>query len=332
MAKTAGTKLRVLLVYEILREKSSPERPLTVPEIQEELARRGVECDRKSVYSDIGALCDFGYEIEQKRGRDGGYFLRGRDFELGELKLLVDAVQSSKFITPERSRELIAKLVALAGERDAGSLSRQVFITNRVKTANESVLRSVDAIHTAIAENRQIEFDYTDWAVNFGPGETFVRRRRGERRRVSPAALAWDDENYYLISYDSARGERRNFRVDKMENIVIADEPRDRRWDYGAFDPGAYSREMFGMFHGDRRQVKLRFERRFAGVAVDRLGRDVHVSPDGDSHFLLTCEVEVSPQFFAWLIGLEGGAELLEPKDAREALKRLVAAAEEMYR
>lgn len=330
MAKTAGTKLRILHVYEILRTKSSEEHPLSVPDIISELEKRDIPCERKSVYSDIEALMEFGYEIEQRR--NAGYYLKSRDFELSELKLLVDAVQSSKFITAERSRELIAKLVSLAGEQDAGSLSRQVYIANRVKTGNEGVLTSVDAIHTAIAENKRIEFDYTDWAVNFGAGDTFVKRQRGERRNVSPVALAWDDENYYLVAYDSGRGERRNFRVDKMENIEILNESRDTRWNYVSFDPGAYSREMFGMFHGERRQVKIRFERRFAGVAADRLGRDVYVSPDGEDHFILVCEVEVSPQFFAWLIGLEGGAELLEPADARTQLQNLISAAEDMYK
>lgn len=305
---------------------------MSAPELMDELARRGVECERKSVYSDVDALIDFGCKIEQKRGKNPGYYLSEREFELSELKLLVDAVQSSKFITARRSRELIAKIAALAGEQDAGALTRQVYVANRIKTENESVLDAVDSIHTAIAGNRRIEFDYTDTEVNFGAGETFIRRRRGGRRSLSPVALVWDDENYYLVAYDSERGERRHFRVDKMERIRISDAARDPRGDYTSFDPGDYSRVMFGMFRGERRQVRIRFRRSFVGVAVDRLGRDVHISPDGDEHFILACEVGVSPQFFAWLLGLEGAAELLDPPDARAAMAEFARQAAEMYR
>lgn len=330
--KTSGGKLRLLHIYDILRAKSSPEHPLSTPDLLDELASRGIEAERKSVYDDIETLREFGYDIEQKRGKNPGYYLNSRDFELSELKLLVDAVQSSKFITAKRSRELIAKLTALAGEQDAGALSRQVYVANRVKTENESVLYLIDVINDAIADNRKIEFDYTDWRVNFGAGETFIRSRRGDRRCLSPVALVWDDENYYLVVYDSVNDQRRHFRVDKMENIAVSAELRDPRGNYTSFDPGEYSRVMFGMFRGERRQVKIRFSRRFAGIAVDRLGRDVHVSPDGDEHFVLTCDVGVSPQFFAWLAGLEGEAELLEPQDARDAMRRFLEDAGECYR
>ncbi len=329
--KTSGGKLRILHIYDILRTKSSDEHPLTTPEILDELERRGVSAERKAVYGDIEALREFGYPIEQLRGRDAGYYLRSQGFELSELKLLVDAVQSSKFITAKRSRELISKLTDLADATDSGALRRQVYVASRVKSESEAALAAVDTIHAAIAGGRKIAFDYTRWAVDFGGAEPFVKEQRGERRTASPVALAWDDENYYLVAYFGEGCERRNFRVDKMERVEILGEKRDERGEYLGFDGGDYSKKMFGMFHGERRQVKLRFRRDFANAAVDRLGREVHISPDGDEHFLLSCEVVVSPQFFSWLIGLEGGAELVEPADARAQMRKLLADALKMY-
>ncbi len=318
MARSYGSKLRLLYVQDIILKKSSKEHPVDVPQIIEALANVGISAERKAVYDDLEALREFGFPIEQKRGKNGGYYAATREFELSELKLLVDAVQSSKFISADASRELIKKLAALAGEEDAKQLERQVFVANRVKTADAAALGAVDAIHTAISENRKIRFYYTDWTVNFGAGEHFVRRRTGERREVSPVALVWDDENYYLVAYSSERGERRHYRVDKMEQVVVSGEPRDRAGEYVRFDPGAYSRQMFGMFRSEPRRVKLRFRSDFAGVAVDRLGREAQVSPDDADHFILSCEVGVSPQFFAWVLGLDGGAEIVGPADVRE--------------
>lgn len=330
MPKSYGNKLRLLYVLDILRKKSDVEHPVSVPDILVELDKLGISVERKAVYDDIEALREFGYEIEQKRGKNAGYYIESRDFELSELKLLVDAVQSSKFISADRSRELIAKLTALAGAEDAKQLERQVFVANRVKTSDAAALANIDAIHSAIARNRRVEFYYTDWAVDFAGGERFVRERRGERRSVSPVALVWDDENYYLVAYSSEHGARRHYRVDKMERVEVGSSPRDPKGEYTSFDPGAYSRQMFGMFRGESRRVQLRFRNDFAGVAVDRLGREAQVSPgDREGWFNLSCEVGVSPQFFAWIVGLEGGAELLGPKGVRDEFRKFIGRAAE---
>lgn len=330
MPKGYGNKLRLLYVLDMLRKKSAFEHPISVPEMLEELEKQGISAERKAVYDDIEALREFGYDIEQKRGKNAGYYIESRDFELSELKLLVDAVQSSKFISADRSRELIAKLTALAGAEDAKQLERQVFVANRVKTADAAALANIDAIHSAIAANRRIEFFYTDWVVDFGGDRRFVRERRGERRSLSPVALVWDDENYYLVAYSSEHGERRHYRVDKMEQVEVGSAPRDPKGEYTGFDPGAYSRQMFGMFRGESRRVQMRFRNDFAGVAVDRLGREVQVSPgDREGWFNLSCEVGVSPQFFAWIVGLEGGAELLGPASVRAEFRAFIGRAAE---
>ena len=237
-----------------------------------------------------------------------------RTFELPELKLLVDAVQSSKFITAKKSNELIRKLEELASVHEAKALQRQVFVGNRIKTMNESIYYNVDKIHQAISQNRLIRFHYYEWT----PQKEMHLRRDGKAYEISPWGLTWDDENYYMVGYDGDAEMIKHFRVDKILDIVITDQPRSGKERFEKFDLANYAKKVFGMFSGEERTVKMRCENALAGAMIDRFGRDVMMHPVDEKYFSVSAAVNVSPQFFGWLAALGRGVVIESPEDVRE--------------
>ena len=224
MPRESSQKLKLLYVMRYLLRSSDEAHPVTVQQIIDFLSGEGIPAERKSIYDDVEALRRFGLDIIQaKIGRQSGYYVGSREFELPELKLLVDSVQSSKFITYKKTLTLIRKIESLASVYEAQLLSRQVYVKNRIKTMNESIYYNVDEIHTGIARDRRIRFRYFDYTVS----KERRFRRDGGYYVVSPFALTWDDENYYLVAYDSEAGIIKHFRVDKMLDIGILDEARD---------------------------------------------------------------------------------------------------------
>lgn len=313
---------KLLSLLDILFRDSDEDHPLSMADLLQKLEGQGISAERKSVYADLETLRQRGWDIQLDRRR--GYWLAQRPFELAELKLLVDAVQSSKFISQSKSRALIKKLEGLCSRHQAGSLQRQVFVSGRVKTMNEAVLYSIDAIHEAIAQNRQITFRYFDYDVN----KQKVFRHGGKRYQVSPAGLLRSDESYYLVAL--ADGEKRHYRVDRMAQTQLSGQPRQPGCEQ--LDLAAYTRRHFGMFSGEERQVKLRCPNRLAHVMLDRFGLEVMLVPDGEDHFTLTADVAVSQQFFGWLFGLGGEVEVLAPREVRQALADQLSRALEQYR
>jgi len=314
MAKSAGQKLKLLYIIKLLTENTDEKHPATTADIISYLAANGIHSERKSIYDDIEKLCDFGYDIIQVHSRlGGGYYMAGRDFELAELKLLVDAVQSSRFITTKKSRELIKKLELLAGKHDAGKLQRQVYVAGRIKTENESIYYSIDTIHRAIQENKQITFQYLDWNLK----KELVPRINGEKK-VSPWALVWQDENYYLAAYDSADAKMKHYRVDKMGNVELIDVARDGMAQYEQMDLAAYTNHTFGMYGGEETIVSLQFPNRLIGVVLDRFGKDADIRPMTDRVFRVRTRVVVSGQFFGWLAGIGREAVIVGPASVKE--------------
>ena len=311
MAKSEMQKLKLLYLKELLEEQSDETHPLSAQQLIDALAARGVCAERKSIYSDIEALQSYGMDIVHRKGPGGGYFLASRLFELPELKLLVDAVQSSRFLTQRKSMQLIAKLEKLSSRYDAGKLRRQVVVTGRVKTMNESIYYNVDLLHEAIAENSQIRFRYFDWDVGA------KRVYRDGLYAASPYALCWDNENYYLIAHSERHG-LTHYRVDKMTHIALTHTPRYQDAQSRALELPQYGKGVFGMFSGARVPVRLRFARRLAGVVVDRFGAEVMLIPEDAAHFTFTAEIAVSPLFFGWLAGFGAEAELLSPQQVRD--------------
>lgn len=250
-----------------------------------------------------------------------------RNFELPELKLLVDSVQSSKFITHKKTATLIKKIETLASIHEAQLLNRQIFVRNRVKTMSESIYYNVDAIHNGISHNRKIQFKYFEYTVD----KERRYRKDGAYYVVSPFAMTWDDENYYLVAYDSEVAIIKHYRVDKMTDISTTEEERDGLEAYQALDMAVYARKVFGMFSGDEQKVQLRFENHLVGAVLDRLGRDVFIVSDGDDHFTVSTDVVVSPQFFAWVSGFGSAAKIIAPEDVVEKMRQHIHSVAALY-
>lgn len=320
MAKQANQRGKLLLLLEYLKRETDEDHPATTQDILEYLEKNGVGAERKSVYSDLDVLEAAGYDIHRRSGPGGGTYLGERDFELAELKLLVDAVQSSRFITRKKSDALISKLEGLTSRHQARALQRQVFVGDRIKSMNESAYYSVDAIHTAINQGRMVAFRYFDYDSR----KERVYRREGAEYAVSPYCLIWDNANYYLVGRVPGEESTRHYRVDKMDRVRVSEDASDVPRD---FDPAAYVRRYFSMYSGRPAKIKLGCAQRLAGVILDRFGRETMLVP-GEAGFTVTLEVMVSPQLWGWLAGLGPEAKLLEPdwavQEYRDYLKSLL--------
>ena len=327
MSKSSNQKLKILHIAEIFKEMTDEEHGLTLAEIIEELKRRGISTERKSLYNDIEALRTFGMEIETKKDKTVRYYLAEREFELPELKLLVDAVQSSKFITRKKSSALIKKIESLASMYEAKQLQRQVFVANRIKTMNESIYYAVDEIHKAISADRQITFQYFDW--NFKKEKQL--RRDGRIYAVSPWALTWDDENYYMIAFDEESGIIKHYRVDKMQKIKVSASKRLGEKLFENFDPAVYSGKTFVMYGGRDEQVTLRCRHSMAGIVVDRFGQDVIMYDVGNGFFEISVKVSVSPLFLTWIMNFGGDMMIVSPDSVIEEYIELARKAINIY-
>ncbi len=326
MAKSSNQKLKQLYLLKILSEKTDEAHPMNAGDLIEELARCGISAERKSIYSDIEELILFGADIVLNPSRtSGGYYMASRDFELAELKLLVDAVQSSKFITAKKSEKLIKKLEGLTSKYDAGQLQRQVYVANRIKAQNESIYYNVDYIHKAIQNNVKISFQYSEWTLD----KEMKPRKDGKRYQVSPWALLWDDENYYLVAYDDAEDKRKHYRVDKMADIVISDEKRNTITQ--TFDSAVYSKKMFGMFGGEETSVTLKCSNQLIGVLIDRFGKDIMIQKISEDYFKTRVNVAISGQFYGWITALGKGVEILAPDHVREEYKKFLREISDKY-
>ena len=330
MPRGAGQKQKLLLLEKLLLERTDEDHPMTTRALIEALEARGIPAERKSIYDDMEVLRQQGLDVQSRKGSDPGWFVGERAFQLPELKLLVDAVQSCKFITKRKSDDLIRKLEGLTSVHQARQLQRQVYVERRVKTMNESVYYSIDKLHTALAAGKAVTFRYFDYDVR----KEKVFRRNGRRYAVFPHGLIWNSENYYLVGWDGAKKEVRHYRVDKMAELAVTclklEEGEDL--DRSSFDMAAYAAKHFGMFSGREGRVRLRCANAMVGVMLDRFGQDVMLVPDGPGHFTLTVEAVVSPQFFGWLFGLGEGVTLTAPdwavEDYREQLRAALERAE----
>ncbi len=327
MAKMSNQKAKILYLMRLFQEETDEEHPLSRKDLEERLAHMGIHAERKSLYNDIETLKNFGLDIAYRKEQPEGYYLAERDFELAELKLLVDAVQSSRFITQKKSDALIKKIEKLTDRHEARKLQRQVVVADRIKAMNESIYYNVDKLHTAIAEDRQIVFRYFEWTVS----KEIRLKKGGENYQVSPWALTWDNENYYLIGYDMEAGILKHFRVDRMLHIGILNIEREGREEFSRFDLARYTRQTFGMFGGDEQMVRLRFHNKYVGVVIDRFGKNVPLRPDGESHFIARVNVAVSEQFYGWLTGLGRDAQILSPEAVVKEFHDLLKDLGEMY-
>ena len=318
MPKGTNQKFKLYRLAQIMLEKTDEDHYITMPEIMAELAKYEITADRKSIYTDLRDLYEFGIEVEgEPVGNRYHYHVVSRSFELPELKLLVDAIQSSKFITERKTNALIKKLETLVSKYDATKLQRQVYVSGRIKTMNESIYYTVDAIHDAISDNKKIKFQYFQWNVK----KEMELRHGGAYYHVSPWGLSWDDENYYLVGYDSAAGTIKHYRVDKMLHIQVTDEVREGKEHFKRLDMAEYAKKSFGMFGGTEQTVKLLVNNGLAGVIIDRFGKDVMMIPADEEHFTVHVNVRVSGHFFGWIISLGEGVKIVGPTEVVEQMK-----------
>lgn len=313
-------KIKILYLMRILLESSDDLHGLTLDEITDQLSAYGVDAERKTLYDDLEVLRTFGMDIEKrKEGKTVRYYVLSRSFELPELKLLVDAVQSSKFITHKKSLELIRKLEQYASTYQAQQLNRQVYVANRIKTMNESIYYAVDEIHEAISANRKISFQYFHWNEK----KEKVLSHDGKIYSASPFALTWDDENYYMIAYDSEAKIVKHFRVDKMLNLRVLAESRDGIEIFENFDMALYSQKTFGMYGGEEENVTIRCKNVLAGVIIDRFGKDTLFTNVTDNFFEFHVKVAVSPTFLSWLMTFGSDMRIISPESVKRAYMEL---------
>ena len=326
--KGDNQKLKMLFLAKIFSEETDDNHSLTMPQIIDKLSACGVNADRKTLYLDFEELRHFGLDIiAVKEGRECFYHLGNRDFELPELKLLVDSVQSAKFITDKKSKELIKKLEALVSKHEGKQLHRQVVISGRIKTMNESIYYNVDKLHEAIGADAQIRFKYYQWKVE----KKMELRKDGAWYQISPWGLMWDDENYYLVGYDAEDDKIKHYRVDKMLRISVTDKRREGKDAYKKFDLPRYTKSLFGMYGGEETKVTIEAENSMVGVLIDRFGKDIFIAPVDKDHFRTTVNVAVSNQFLGWIMALGDGIKIVSPDSVVEQMRAEIRRLTEQY-
>lgn len=325
MPKSDNQKLKIFYILDYLEAHSNEKNPVRASDLIAMLDRQhNIRCDRKTVYSDIAALQQYGVDIVSLPGKNGGYYIASRNFELPELKLLIDAVQSSRYLTEKKSRELIEKLCSQCNEQDAKLMRRTVLVSGRVKSMNETIYYNVDAIQEAIAQNRQITFRYFDW--DFGG----KRKYREKEYLASPYGLCQDNENCYLLAFSGRHGIT-SYRVDRMSDIQLTEDKRIPCPELTGKALHDHANRLFQMYSGDALDVKMRFHRSLLNVVIDRFGKDTMLIPDAEDWFVFTVKVAISPMFLSWVLGFGAKAKILYPQSVIDACKDLCREAMSQY-
>ena len=313
------TGLKTIYIIRILMERTDEDHYLNAAQIGEILEREyDLKLDRHTIYAEMKKLEDADLDIMKRDGRNGGYYIGSRQFEMPELKLMVDAVQSSRFFTKKKTEELIRKLETLCSKNQAKQLSSQVVVYNRPKAVNETIYYNVDKLHSAIYHNRKITFQYADWTAR----KETILRHDGAIYEVSPFHLVWDDENYYLIAYDENAGKIKHYRVDKMRSIDVTKSERIKLPEDKKIDLATFSKKTFGMFGGRDVKVTLRCKNHLAGVLIDRFGTDIWMTPSGEDHFTAQVTVTVSKQFFGWVTAIGKDMKIQAPLDVKDEYRQ----------
>lgn len=321
MAKSSGQKLKLLYLRDILLSRTDDEHGITAAEIQAALEQYGLTVERKSLYDDLKMLELYGLDICREKTTTTKYYVGSRRFELPELKLLVDAIQSSRFITRKKSMELIEKIEGLASVYQGRELKRDVYITNRVKGINEKIYYVVDSLQNAVSNNRTVSFYYMKWEIGEDGKIKKTARHNGKRYAVSPIWLCWNDENYYLIGYDCEAERIKHFRVDKIESVEIIEDEREQSKQITDFDGAEYTKKMFSMYGGEEFDVTMLVDNELVGVIADKFGGDIFIVKENENQFRFSAKISISSQFYAWVFGLGGGVKILSPQKVVDGFK-----------
>lgn len=303
------SKRRLLMLLKLLQEQTDDEHPLSTAIIVRHFESHGILTDRRTVTTDIDLLREAGYDIITLKGTQNRYFIGTRMFELPEVKLLIDAVYASKFITSTKSETLIMKLSSLVSSHQAENLQRHLYINERIKPVNETIYYSADVIRTAIEQKRQITFQYYEYT----PTKRKILKHKGKVYRFSPYDLIWNEDRYYILGFSNSHSKVISFRVDRMCKVAIADAPIvPPPSDYSIT---SYGSKVFDMFDGHKATVTLRCKNDLMRVIIDRFGESVHTEVIDKEHFLATVDVSVSPTFFGWIFQFSGGIKIVSPSE-----------------
>ena len=329
MEKTYNQKLKLLYLVKILEQYTDENNSLTIKKLINLLQDKEVSVERKTLYKDIELLQNYGYDIVvTKEGKENSYFLATRNFELAEVKMLIDVIQASKFLTAKKSHHLIAKLKTLVSRNEANKIQRQIYSYEANKYINETIYVNVDAIHNAIANNKVITYNYWQWDSN----KEMKNRHNNKLYKVSPFALVWNDENYYLVAYDSNSNKIKNYRVDKMSNVQITNIDRNGHNRFKEENISSYSKKIFSMYGGKLEKITLQFTEKMIGVIVDRFGTEVKIHKLADNNYEANVEVMCSNHFLGWILSLGGGVKITNPENVKEQMRNLLEESLKIYK
>lgn len=312
MPHVGGQKYKIIIEYQILLQESDENHQINAIEMVRRLQERGIPAERKTIYKDMETLTEAGIDIV-KGG--SGYYLGSRTFELAELKLLVDAVGASKFISRKKTRELVDKITSLASVDEATQLERQVVVPEKATQGKEKIFYSIDVIYQCIDNDKKMSFKYQEWTLS----KEMKPRHGGKVYVVSPAFLIRNDENYYLVAYDEDNDDIRHYRVDKIISAEMLEAERTGKDAIDALNPQEYARQHVSMFAGEERTITIRCAKHLIGVVLDKFGTDVDIRPDGEDFLRARINVAVSPQLYGWLTGV--GATICFPKEEEQKFK-----------
>lgn len=311
-------KRRVLVLINYLYEHTDEKHQITSDDLVAYLKNSGVPANKKTLKSDLDLMVEAGFDIVTVSSKPNRYFWGNRQFEMPELKLLIDAVTSSRFITEKKSRELVKKLTELASVNQRDELRRHLHgAGGRFKAKNENIYYTVNDINEAINKRRRIAFRYFEYDGN----KNRVYRNDGNEYELSPYDLIWNNDFYYVVGYSREHDNVSTFRVDRVEKVEVLKERAVKKpADYKVEN---YSTSIFEMFEGEKVSVKLECKNELMKYVIDRFGEEVETKPKGNDRFIATINVSLSPNFYAWVFRFEGGMKIISPKNAVSKIKEM---------
>lgn len=321
MAKSPRQKLKLLYIMKYLLEKTDNEHFVSIYDIIEYLETLNIQAERKSIYDDIETLRLYGLDIVMKKGKFTGYYVSGRSFELDDLSLLSDIINSSKFITSNKADELVQKIETISSVYEARLMCRKIYVKNRIHSMFESIYPHIDVIHHAINTDRKISFRYFEYSLN----KEKLFKKNGMRYLVSPLSIIYDNEHFYLVAYDDSECMVKHYRIDRMDGIERSLVSRDKPSKLEEPDADEYTKKAFSMYGGTESLVKISFHHSLMGAVIDKFGKDIEIFKGDDEHFIIITPVFLSPHFYGWIFSLEEKAKILSPDIAVSGIKNHIA-------
>ena len=320
-------KLKLVKIWEILSQETDEEHPMGTTTLLSKLREMGIDCDRRTLYADIEALNDCGYEILCRRSTSNVYYVKDRKFSIAEIRIMMDAVQAAGFITNCETEKFIDKLAFLAGSRRGETLKDNFIAYNTTKTDNLDIYKNVETITQAIQQNKKVKFTYFD----FNDRHKRVYRKEGRFYYMNPYALVMDNDNYYFLGYDMFHDNMMHYRVDRMDEVQVSRHDKEDLKEFEKFDIKKHKKQLFGMYGGEGKEVKVRVDKSLLDVVFDVFGADTRLIKIDDTIYEFTAEVQLSPQFFGWCCSFGDKLKVISPNAVVTSLKEYVLQLSNLY-